>query len=240
MVVLVAPTKIFAFFFLLNIQKLKIEKRREIERERHRHLPKDHSSRKKKVCFLSLTIWKLELLVCLARHNQTYFSLWFVNIVEKYWILKCQNSWICCFLFFLSNELISRAKSKGSNECVLLLVLLVRIFSCFFIASSTQVLRVLDSTLDATRSTVPPFHLLHQIWVSQICYLKLIGGFSESLLLVLPFCLSIVFIDAALLLIYSSKSFLLLNFLLSIDSYMLYLDFYIGITDCWCIFIFLD
>jgi hypothetical protein len=108
----------------------------------------------------------------------------------------------------------------------------------FFIASSTQVLRVLDSVLDATRSTVPPFHLLHQIWVSQICYLKLIGGFSESLLLVLPFCLSIFFIDAALLLIYSSKSFLLLNFLLSIESYMLYLDFYIRITYCWCIFIF--
>jgi hypothetical protein len=39
----------------------------------------------------------------------------------------------------------------------------------FLVARSHRVLHILDFTLDATKSTVPPFHLLHQISPSQVC-----------------------------------------------------------------------
>jgi hypothetical protein len=135
--------------------------------------------------------------------------LWFVDIVEKYRILKWQCSYIsfptCLYRvqnmlrlshfpyfpsWFITMQIAYFVKRKGTNECVLLLLLLlmlVQIFSRFIVGSSTQVLRVLDSALDTTGSTVPPCSYFPFFnW----CYLKLINRFSEKpLLMVLFFCL---------------------------------------------------
>jgi hypothetical protein len=124
--------------------------------------------------------------------------LWFVDIVERYRILKCRCSYISfpTSLYRVQNILclshfpyfpswfimqipyfVNRKRTSEYVLLLLLLLILVRIFSRFIVGSSTRVLHVLDSALDTIGSTVPPcsyfpFFPTDAIWNWLIAFLE--------------------------------------------------------------------